>query len=57
MVANLPSAFAVFFLEVVLMDVCTVLGVVRSAAKSLVEAQRTGRGMPRRVALISQGTM
>ena len=43
MIANLPSAFAGFFLEVFLMGVGTVLGVVRSAARSLVEAQRTAR--------------
>ena len=44
MIARLPSAFAAFFLEVVLMEVGTVLRVVRSAPKSLVESQRTARG-------------
>ena len=43
MIASLPSAFAAFFLKVVLMGICTVLGVVRSAAKPLVESQRTAR--------------
>ena len=33
MVASVPSAFAAFFLEVVLMGIGTVLGVVRSAAR------------------------
>ena len=33
MIANLPSAFAAFFLEEVLMGIGTVLGVDRSAAK------------------------
>ena len=44
MIASLPSALVAFFLEVVLMGIGTVLGVVRSAARSLVEAQRTARG-------------
>ena len=44
MIASLLSAFAAFFLEVVLLGIGTVLGVVRSAARSLVEAHRTARG-------------
>ena len=41
MVANLPSALVAFFLEVVLMGIGTVLGVVRSARRSMVESHRT----------------
>ena len=49
MIASLPSAFAAFFLEVVLMGVCTVLGVVRSAARILGGITAHRKGMPRRV--------
>ena len=56
MIANLPSAFAAFFLEVVLMGICTVLGVVRSAARIPGGSTPHRKGMPRRVvALIRAG--
>ena len=56
MVANPLSAFAAFFLEVVLMGVGTVLGVVRSAARILGGITAFRKGMPRRVvALIRAG--
>ena len=54
--ASLPSAFDVFFLEVVLMGVCTVPGIVRSAARILGGITAHRKGMPRRVvALIRAG--
>ena len=56
MIANLPSGFAAFFLEVVLMGVGTVLGVDRSAARILGRITAHRKGMPRRVvALIRAG--
>ena len=56
MIASPPSAFAAFFLEVVLMGICTVLGVVRSAARILGGITAHRKGMPRRVvALIRAG--
>ena len=56
MIASLPSAFAAFFLEVVLMGVCTVLGVVRSARRIPGGIITHSKGMPRRlVALIRAG--
>ena len=56
MIASLPSAFAAFFLEVVLMNVGTVLGVGRSAARILGGSTSHRKGMLRRVvALIRAG--
>ena len=56
MIASPPSAFAAFFLEVVLMGICTVLGVVRSAAKIPGGITSHRKGTPRRVvALIRAG--
>ena len=49
MIASPPSAFAAFFLEVVLMGICTVLGVVRSAARILGGITPHSEEMPRRV--------
>ena len=56
MIASLPSAFAAFFLEVVLMGIGTVLGVVRSAARIAGGSTAHSEGMVRRVvALIRAG--
>ena len=55
MIASLPSAFAAFFLEVVLMGIGTVLGVVRSAARIPGGITAHRKRMPRRVALIRAG--
>ena len=56
MIASPPSAFAAFFLEVVLMGICTVLGVVRSAARIPGGITAHSEGMLRRVvALIRAG--
>ena len=55
MIASLPSAFAAFFLEVVLMEVGTVLGVVRPAARIPGGSTALRKGMPRRVVALIRG--
>ena len=56
MIANLLSAFAAFFLEVVLMGIGTVLGVDRSAARILGGSTSHRKGTLRKVvALIRAG--
>ena len=56
MIASLPSAFAAFFLEVVLMGAGTVLGVDRSAARILGGSTSHRKGTLRKVvALIRAG--
>ena len=56
MVASLPSAFAAFFLELVLLGIGTVFGIVMSAARIPDGSTAHSEGMPRRVvALIRAG--
>ena len=54
MIASLPSAFAAFFLDAILMGIGTVLGVVRSAARILGGITAHRKGMPRRVVALSR---